>query len=245
MQSNLTKLMLQPVSRNESAGFQLTMRKVAAIALKDIRSELRTKEALGSMASFSVLAVIVFGLAFDLRVPDSDMVVPGVLWVVMMFAGVLGLNRTFGSEVEQRTLEALLLAPMDRNAIFFGKLIGNFAMMLSIQFLVLPTILIIYDVNLFHPWILVGLGVGVLGYVLVGSLFAALTAGVRGRETLLPIMILPIMVPLFLAGVSLTANVVDGRPFSDYRHWIGMLVLYDVVFGLISILLFDLIWDEG
>ncbi|MEM7128114.1 MAG: heme exporter protein CcmB [Chloroflexota bacterium] len=220
------------------------LRKLWAIALKDLRIELRTREVLGSMALFSVLAAVVFGLAFDLRIPDSEVVVPGVLWVVMLFAGTLGLNRSFGGEVELGTLAALLLAPVDRSAIFFGKVLANLVLLLITQLLVLPSILILYDSNLFRPWILVSLFFGALGYAIVGAFFAALTAGVHSRETLLPIMLLPVLVPLFLAGVGLTTAVLDGRPFIDFRHWVALLIAYDLIFVVISFLLFDLIWEE-
>lgn len=237
-------LVLKPAQVKSSSGVSAFMVKVWAVIVKDLRAELRTKEVLGSMAAFSVLAVIIFGLAFDLRVPESKMVVPGVLWVILLFAGVLGLNRSFGSEVEQKTLGALLLAPIERSAIFFGKVVGSYAMILGTQLLVLPTILLIYDINLFRVWIIVGLILGALGYTIVGALFAALTAGLRSRETLLPIMMLPVMVPLFIAGVGLTAAVLDGRLFEEFRHWVGMLVVYDLIFVIMSFLVFDLIWED-
>ena len=236
---------LEPAEMATGGGIGGYLRKTWAIAAKDLRVELRTKEVLGAMAVFSVLAVLIFGLAFDLRVPDSKMVVPGVLWAVMLFAGTLGLNRSFGNEIEQRTLAALLLAPVDRSAIFFGKVLGNFVLLVLTQLLVLPSILIIYDVNLFKPWILLSLLLGTLGYVIVGAFFAALTSGVRSRETLLPILMLPVMVPLFLAGVGLTGMALDGRGFADFRHWVGMLVAYDLIFIVVSFLLFDLIWEEA
>lgn len=238
-------LVLKAAQARPSSGFRGYLRKVWVLTVKDIRSELRTKEVLGSMAAFSVLAVVIFGLAFDLRVPEAKMVVPGVLWVILLFAGVLGLNRSFGSEVEQKTLGALLLAPMDRSAIFFGKVVGSYVMIVITQLLVLPMVLLIYDVNLFRPWIIVGLLLGSLGYSIVGALFAALTAGLRSRETLLPIMMLPVMVPLFIAGVGLTAAVLDGRLFEDFRHWVGMLVAYDLIFVIVAFLVFDLIWEDA
>lgn len=238
-------LPFEPVQFEPGSGVGRQIRKAFRIAAKDIRSELRTKEVIGSMAAFSVLAVVIFGLAFDLRVSQPRMVVPGVLWVILLFAGVLGLNRSFGSEVEQRTLGALLLAPMERSVLFFGKVMGSYIFMVLTQCLVLPMILLITDVNLFRFWTIIGLLLGTLGYAIVGTLFAALTASLRSRETLLPIMMLPVMVPLFIAGVGLTAAELDGRVFADFRHWVGMLVAYDLLFVIISFLIFDLIWEEA
>jgi len=218
-------------------------RKVGAVAAKDIRSELRAKEVLGTMAAFSVLAVIIFGIAFDLA-PRLDLLVPGVVWSILLFAGVLGLHRSFGSEVDRGSMSALLLAPVDRSAIYFGKVIANLTFMLVSQALVLPIVLILFDVSLFQPWILTALLLGLIGYVSVGTLFAALTANVRARETMLPILLLPVMAPIFVAGVGLTGDVLAGDTFADIRNWLGMLAGYDLFFVTIAFMVFDMIWDD-
>jgi heme exporter protein B len=236
---------LQPVSMRTEGGLRAYLRKVVAIAAKDLRAEARAKENLSAMIAFSVLAVVVFGLAFDLRVPRADMVAPGVLWVVVLFAGVLGLNRVFGAEVDRGSLSALLLAPIDRSAIYFGKVIAQMAFMLTMEAFVVPIVLVIFDVNLFSPWILAGLFLGTLGYVSVGTLFAALTASTRARETMLPILLLPVMVPIFVAGVGLTANILDGREVAEFGRWFLILAVYDLVFITIAFLIFDLIWEDA
>jgi heme exporter protein B len=219
-------------------------RKVGAISRKDLRAEFRGREVFPTMAAFSVLAVIVFGLAFDLRVPEASMVAPGVLWVVVLFGGVLGLNRTFGAEADRGTLAALLLAPVDRSAIYFGKFFATLLLTLATEAIILPVILVIFDVNLFHPAILLGLLLGTIGYTGVGTLFAALTASSRARESMLPILLLPVMVPIFTAGVALTAAIVDGRTLADVQRWLFLMAGYDVVFLTIAYIVFDLIWEE-
>jgi heme exporter protein B len=229
---------------HQTGGFITYWRKVWTIAAKDLRTELRAKEILGVMTAFSVLAVVIFGLAFDLRVPEAKMVVPGVLWAVILFGGVLGLNRTFGAEADRGTLAALLLAPVDRSVIYFGKFFAHTIFMLITQALVLPVILVLFDVSLFQPLILLGLVLGIVGYVGVGVLFAALTANSRARESLLPILLLPVMVPIFVAGVGLTATALDGRGTDAAQRWLGVLVAYDLVFLTIAYLVFDLIWEE-
>ncbi len=233
------------VQMRTNGGLGAYMRKVRAITRKELQAEWRAKEVFSTMTIFGILAVLVFGMAFDLRVPKSDMVAPGVLWVVLLFAGVLGLNRSFGAEVDRGSLPALLLAPMDRSAIYFGKMIANLIFMLAMLALVLPTILIIFDVNMIKTWILVALLLGVLGYVAVGTLFAAMTASVRARESMLPILLLPLMVPIFVAGVALTAAVVDGRTLGDFWRWLGVLSAYDLIFVTIAFIVFDMIWQES
>ena len=227
------------------AGLMVFLRKVWWIAWKDLRTELRSREIFTTMLAFSALAVVVMGLAFDLRVPKSEMVAPGVLWVVVLFTGVLGLNRSFGAEVDRGSLSALLLAPVDRSAIYFGKLLANLVFILVTEILLLPVILIIFDVNLFLPQILLGLLLGTIGYVSVGTLFAALSASSRTRESLLPVLLLPVMIPVFVAGVGLTANVIDARNLSTIGRWFSLLIAYDLIFITLSFLLFDLIWEDG
>lgn len=228
---------------NQSNSMISFWRKVFAITKKDLLAEMRAKETLGTMIAYSVLAVVVFGLAFDLRVPDAQMVAPGVLWVVLLFAGVLGLNRVFGAELEGGGLSSLLLAPVDRSAIYFGKLLAQLVFMLIMEAIILPLILVIFDVNLFNPWILLAVLLGTIGYLSVGVLFAALTVNTRARESMLPILLLPVMVPIFVAGVGLTANVLDGREFADFGRWIIILGVYDFIFLVIAYIVFDLIWE--
>lgn len=233
-----------PVQMRTGGGLGAYLRKVWAISEKELRAEWRAKESLSVMIAFSVLAVLIFGLAFDLRVPESTMVVPGVLWVVLLYSGVLGLNRSFGGEVDRGTLAALLLAPVDRSAIYFGKLLAQLFFMLANAAIILPFTLVLFDTNLLQPWILLGVLLGTVGYTAVGTLFAALAANSRARESLLPILLLPVMVPIFMAGVGLTAAVLDGRAYEDFQRWLWVMVAYDLLFLTVSYIVFDLIWEE-
>ena len=239
------KRKVAPVQMRTGGGVVAYGRKVWAITLKELRAELRAKESLSMMIAYSVLAVLVFGLAFDLRVPEGTMVVPGALWVVILFSGVLGLNRSFGSEVDRGTLAALLLAPMDRSAIYFGKLIAHLCFMLINAAIILPFTVVIFDVNVLHPWIILGVVLGTIGYTAVGMLFAALAANSRARESLLPVMLLPVMVPIFMAGVALTAAVLDSRALVDFQRWLWVMIIYDLIFLTVAYLVFDLIWEEA
>ena len=220
------------------------LRRVGALAAKDIRAELRAKEVLGTMVAYSVAAAVIFGLAFDLRVPRPELIAPGILWVSLLFTGLLGLQRAFGSEVDRGTLTGLLLAPVDRSALFFGKIAASLFYFLVVEAFLLPALLILFDVNLLRPTVLLGLALGTLGYATAGVMFSALTARTRAREALLPVLLLPVLVPLFIAGVSLTIAVVDGRPAADARPWLALLALFDLLVAAASLLLFDLIWEQ-
>lgn len=238
------KLESRPAQMRTEGGFAAYLRKLWAIAIKDLRAEIRAKEIFSTMAAFSVLAIVIFGMAFDLRVPNPVMIAPGVLWVVVLFTGILGLNRSFGAEVDRGSLAALLLAPVDRSAIYFGKMLANLLFLLAAELIILPAILVIFNVNVFQGWILVSLLLGTLGYVSVGTLFAALAANVRARESMLPILLLPVMLPIFMAGVKITALVLDNRGLGDLQRWLAILTVYDLIFITIAFLVFDLIWEE-
>jgi len=235
---------MKPIAMRTDGGFRSYFRKVWLVAAKDLRIELRAKEILGVMAAFSILAVIIFGMAFDLRVPRSEMVAPGVLWGVLLFTGLLGLNRSFSAEADHQTLLALLLTPVERSAIYLGKLIANFCFMGSAVLILLPVMLFIFDVNFFSPWIILTLFLGVLGYISVGTLFAALTVGIRSRESMLPILLLPVLAPLFMAGLKMTEMVIDGRSLASFQNWLGMLIAFDLIFFTAALLIFDLIWED-
>lgn len=235
---------LPTVAMRTGGGAAAFLGKVAAIALKDLRAELRGREVFSTMTMFSVLAVIIFGMAFDLRVPDAAMVAPGVLWVIILFGGVLGLNRSFGAEMDRGTLPALLMAPMDRSAIYFGKVLANFVFTLATGFVILLIMFFVFDVNMLQPLIFLAVALGTLGYVSVGTIFAALTATTRARESMLPILLLPVMVPVFVAGVALTATAIDARSLSSVNNWLGILAGFDLVFLVVAYLLFDIILEE-
>lgn len=239
----LSGLLGRPVAMRTGGGAWAFLRKVWAVAAKDIRAELRAKEVASTMIVFGVLAVVIFGLAFDLRVPKSSMVVPGILWVIVLFAGVLGLHRSFGAEVDRDTLAGMLLAPVEPSAIYFGKLLSNLLYLFLLELFVLPVLLVMFDTNLFQPHILLGLALGTLGYAEVGTFFAALTANTRARESMLPVLLLPVMVPVFMAGVSLTAGILDGRPVSGLVSWLGILAVFDAIFFVAAYWIVDLIWD--
>jgi heme exporter protein B len=245
MQNPLPLAADQPVDMRIERGAATYLRKVWAIFVKEIRAEVRAKEVFSTMVIFGLLAAIIFGMAFDLRIPRSSMVVPGILWVIVLFAGVLGLHRSFGAEVDRGTMAGLLLIPVDRSAIYFGKFLANLLFMLLMEALLLPLLLVLFDVSLFHPWILLGLLLGTIGYTGVGTIFAALTANSRARETMLPILLLPVVVPVFTAGVGLTAGIIDGRPMSGLWHWLFVLTIYDVIFVIVAYLVFDLIWEAA
>jgi heme exporter protein B len=220
------------------------LRKVMAIVWKDVRAELRTKDILSSMLVFAGLSVLIFQFAFDLRADNVRLVLPGVLWIAITFAGVLGLNRSFILEQDRGSLEGLLLAPVDRSAIYFGKLIGNLLFIFIVELLLLPLMTVLFNVWLLSPALLLVLALGTLGYAAVGTLFAALSINTRAREVMLPILLFPVMVPVFVAGVQAVSRLLDGDSLADIMRWVQLLVAYDAIFIAAAMLLFDYVVEE-
>ncbi|MDM8519709.1 heme exporter protein CcmB [Anaerolineales bacterium HSG6] len=221
------------------------IRKTLAIVGKDVTTEIRTKEMVSAMFVFSLLIIFIFNFTFDLRAANVQTLAPGVLWVAITFAGMLGLSRSFVLEHDKGVLEGLLLAPVDRSAIYFGKMIGNIIFISVVAIVVLPVFMIVFNQPFTHfPWLGGIVVLGVIGLSGVGTLFSAMAVHTRAREVLLPIMLFPVIIPLILAAVRLTAAVLDGLLFADVSHWLTLLVAFDVIFIAMSYMLFEYVVEE-
>jgi len=220
------------------------LRKVLAIVQKDLAVELRTREMLSSMFVFALLVIVIFNFAFELRVENVRQVAPGVLWVTFTFAGMLGLNRSFVLEKDKGCLEGLLLCPVDRTAIYFGKMLGNVIFMTLVEAIILPIFSVLFNISLFHPILLLIVVLGTLGFAGVGTLFSAMAVHTRAREVMLPVLLFPVVVPAMIAAVKASGGILDGQAFSEIAHWVRLLTVFDVVFLAISFMTFDYVVEE-
>lgn len=219
-------------------------RAVGAIVWKDIRAELRTKDIFSSMFVFALLTVIVFNFAFELRVPAMKMVVPGIVWIAISFAGTLGLNRAFVIEQDRGSLAGLLLAPVDRAAIYFGKLLGNLLFMFVVEIIILPLVMIFYNLSLLTPAHLLVLLLGTYGFAAVGTVFSAIAVNTRAREVMLPILLFPVLLPVLIAGVKMTGALLDGETLSTLGNWLQIVAIYDIGFTVVAYLTFGYVMEE-
>ncbi|MCS7221960.1 MAG: heme exporter protein CcmB [Anaerolineae bacterium] len=226
------------------AGVSGYLRKVLAIVWKDVVSELRTREIVSAMFVFALLATLIFQFAFDLRVDNVRQVVPGVLWVAIAFSGVLGLNRSFIMESDKGCLEGLLLTPVDRSAIYFGKMLGNLLFMLVVEVIILPLFALLFNLPMWMPGILLVVLLGTFGLAAVGTLFSAMTVNTRAREVMLPILLFPVVVPVLIAGVRMTGGFLDGTALSEMRNWMQLLIGFDMVFLALAFMTFDYVVEE-
>jgi heme exporter protein B len=220
-------------------------RKVLAIVGKDIITELRTKEMVSAMFVFSLLIIFIFNFAFDLRAENAQALAPGVLWVAIAFAGMLGLSRSFILERDRGVLDGLLLAPVDRSAIYFGKMIGNVLFIGLVEVVILPFFIVLFNQPLAALPALAGVVMlGSLSLAGVGTLFSAMAVHTRAREVLLPIMLFPVIIPAMLAAVRLTSAILDKTPFGEVSHWLMLLIAFDVIFIAASFMLFEFVVEE-
>ncbi|MBX7235782.1 MAG: heme exporter protein CcmB [Caldilineales bacterium] len=217
---------------------------LAAVLWKDVRIELRTKDMFTSMAVFAVLSLLILNFAFDLRVPNKSTVAPGVLWVAIAFAGVLGLGRAFINEKDKGSLAGLLLAPVDRSAIYFGKMLANLIFILIVEVFIVPLTVLFFNVSLISFSLLLVLVLGTMGFAIVGTVFSALAVNTRAREVLLPVLLFPVLLPVLVAGIRATIGLVEGQPLSDFSNWLGLMVIFDALFLVVAVLTFDFVVEE-
>jgi heme exporter protein B len=219
-------------------------RAVAAVVWKDLAAEFRSRELIGAMLVFALLVVLIFNFALELDIRTRSTVTAGVLWVTFAFAGTLGLNRSMAAEKDRGCLDGLLLAPVDRSAIYFGKVIANLAFMLIVEAIVLPAYSLLYNVPVFVPGLLGVILLGSLGYVGVGTLLASMAVQARTRDVLLPILLFPVILPVLLAAVKASEGFLQGLPAADILPWVNLLLVYDVVFLTVAWLVYDYVVEE-
>ncbi len=215
-----------------------------AILWKDLSAELRSRELLSAMLVFALLVILIFNFALDLKPAIRREVTSGVLWATFAFAGTLGLNRSMATEKDRGCLDGLLLAPVDRSAIYFGKALGNLAFMLVIEAIVLPVYSVLYNVNLFNLGLMMIILMGSVGYVAVGTLLSTMSVQTRTRDMLLPILLFPLVIPILIAAVKASAGFLDASPWRDIAPWFNLLLVYDVIFVAIAFMVFDYVVEE-
>jgi len=218
---------------------RLFFRATWAIVMKELRIELRTKEILVTAGLFGLLVVVLTSLAFFLDDTTSRRIAPGVLWIGASFAGVLAMGRAWAREREADAIRGQLLAPIPRNAIYAGKAIGTLVFVLAIDLVLLPVVGVLFRIELWPTLLPVGciLMFGTVGYVALGTLFAAMSVRTRARDLMLSVVLFPLSSPGILAGVVATREVLGGGPIEETLAWLRILAAFDLV-AIVSGLVF-------
>lgn len=217
---------------------------VLAIFWKDLLAERRTREILGAMLVFALIIILIFVFAFDLSVETRRNAAAGVIWVTLCFSGTIGLNRSMSIEKDREGMDGLLLAPVDRTAIYFGKALVNWVYMLVTAVIIVPIYSLFNNLNLFS-WGFTGVIVlGSLGYILTGTMLSTLSIQLRTRDMLLPVLLFPVLVPLLLAAVRASTIVLQGGFSPELSTWLLLLAGYDLLFFAVGLMVYDKILEE-
>jgi len=221
-------------------------RLVWTITLKDLRLEYRSRQAFLTTLFFAVLILVIFNFAFDPGDRSIRAASAGILWVSLLFPGVIQLNRSFQSEREDGTLFGLVLSPVDRGILFLGKFLANWILLMLVDLFVFAAFLIFYNLELSSRlfWVLLLLALVGLVFSAVGTLFAAMVSGIRTRDVLLPILLFPILVPVVIGAVNATRELLGAGEFQFFYHWVELLAVTDVVFLAGALLVFDFVIDD-
>src|SRR5215468_1300872 len=217
-------------------------RLVGVVMVKDLRAELRTKEAVNASLSFALVMLVLFSFAFD---PDEDtmrLMSGGLLWIVFAFAGTLLLNRSFARELPNDCLDALIAAPVPGAALLLGKALANFLLVMAVELIALPLFGIFYNVKWTtqFPQLFLVIVLATWGMTITGTIFSALTVNIRLREVMLPILNFPILIPALLGAMQLTSSLIAGKPITaDNDAWLKMLIGFDVMYTAVSVFLVE------
>jgi heme exporter protein B len=217
-------------------------RQILNVAIKDLRAELRTKEAINASFAFALVILLLFSFAFDPSDETTHAISGGLLWIAFAFAGTLILNRSFARELPNDCLDALIAAPISAAALFLGKAFANFALVLAVELVSLPVFGIFYNVHWTaqFPALLLVIVLGTWGMTVIGTIFSALTVNIRLREVMLPMLTYPILVPALMGAMRLTSDLVTGSPITpDNFEWLKMLAGFDVIYTAVSLMLIE------
>jgi heme exporter protein B len=222
------------------------LRDALVIAAKDLKLDFRTRTAFLASLAFTALVLAIFNFARDPTVVSAVDLAPGILWITFSFAGLLGLNRVFAIERENRTLEGLLLSPVSRPALFLGKALANLAFVGLVEALALPLFALFFNVPVLPvlgPLVLV-IVLATIGFVGVGTLLSAIAVSTRFAELMLPLLMLPFLVPPITSAVQLTSRLFAQRPLAEQAAWLKLLVGYDIVVIAAALVVFEFTLDE-
>lgn len=220
---------------------------VLTVALKDLRAEYRTKEAINASLGFSIVILLMFSFAFDPEGEYIREIAGGLLWIVFAFAGTLLLNRSFARELPNDCLDALVAAPIPASALLLGKALANFLLVLAVELIALPLFGIFYNVH----WtaqlgqLMMVILLATWGMTITGTMFSALTVNIRLREVMLPILNFPILIPALLGAMRLSADLIAGQAITaDNETWLKLLIGFDVMYTAVSLVLVEvvLVW---
>ena len=211
---------------------------------KDFLLEVRSKDVVLPVFIFSFLVVVTFNFALESTPNTANLIVPGILWVSVLFGAMVGFGRMFLSESEQGAFQGLLTAPIGRDVIFFGKVISNVLFLLLIESILLPILVVLFNVTLSPLYMLYVSIPALFGISLSGMLFASISMNMRAKEVMLPILFLPVVVPIILGAVESTYAVMNGDNLDQFLKWITLMIVFDLIYSVLGPVSFTMIVED-
>lgn len=223
-----------------------SLRRIGRIVARDLRNELRTKEAFTSTVFFSLLVLMVFNFAFEPGARDLTVVGAGILWIAFLFAGILAMNRLMLNEREDGGLEGLMLCPVPRTSIYLAKCIGLGVVLVVSEGMTIAMFVLLFNVAIDGAilQLLLVTALGTVGLVGLGTTFGTMAVRTRTREVMLPLLLVPVAVPLLIATVECTGDILAGRGLAEVGHWLRLIVIFDVLFLAVGYLTFPALLEE-
>lgn len=236
----------QQQREGERSSLAIFLATVRAIVWKDLTMERHTKQTLSIMVVFSLAAVIVFNFALELELDAARQVSTGLLWIVILLASTLGLNRSLASELENRSMDAVLIAPVDRSAIYIGKVISVTLFVLALEAILLPLFIAFFNKPYWRPQVILIVILGTIGYVAAGVLVSSMSIQTRSRDVLLPVLLLPLSLPSALAAATaVSAYMLPDLPaWSEVQAAVALLVAFDVLMLTAGFLTYHYVVEE-
>ena len=216
------------------------------IVWKDLISEIRSRETISSMLFFALIVILVFSFSFSMDQQAARQLIAGIIWVAFAFTGIIGLGKSFLAELQNDCLEYLQISPVSKGAIYIGKVTANLLFILTVEVLLFPLFVLFFNLDVIEEigLLLLIFFLATLGLSAVGTLFSALTVQIRAREVMLPVLLLPLVVPVMISAVEATRGALNGDPLSFYSQWLELLVVFNVIFTVVSFWLFELVLDS-
>lgn len=218
---------------------------VFLVAWKDILLEIRNREVVVSALVFGVTIVVIFNFALNITAETVDLLAPGTLWVAFSFAGVLAMSRAFVTEKDQGSLDGLLLCPVSRDSLYFGKMLALFLFMVVVEAVLLPVFAVMFNFSAFSFTLVGVILLATLGFAAVGTLFSAVAVNTRSREIMLPILFFPVISPVLIAAVEASTGAIGSSlGVVGVGRWLQLIAVFDAIFLVLCPWLFSLVAEE-
>lgn len=222
------------------------MKKILAFLIKDLKNEYRTKELFSSMFTFSLLVIVIFNFSFNFSRELVENAIPSFMWISFLFAGVLGLSRSFSIEKENEAIKGTLLTPTSRSILFISKFFSNLIFLMMVEIILIPLFIIFFNYDMkgsLYALIFI-IFAGTCGFVSVGTLFSAMSINTRLREVILPILLFPIILPLLINAVRVTQTILNGKSLENVWYSIELIIAFDIIFLVASALVYEYVVED-